>query len=458
MASFDPDQEAPLDLRAPAYLPDVHRLLPQSPDAEMGVLCAFLLCPNEVGEICSSSGVTPRSFYTPAHSIIFDLLMELRRGKQAIDFITLTQQLRNRDQLNMVGGASFITELFTFIPTAANARYYIDILQEKWKLREIITGCTDLASRSYDEQDNLAGIMDEAQGLLVRLTAEPRSDAGEKTMMENILEVQDRMEAIASNQQPSGLMTGLEDLDEELCGLHNGEVVVVSGTTGGGKSSLVHNIADHVGVDLNLPVMIFSYEMVRLWVTSRLIAARARINTKVMRSGKFNIDDATRYHRAVAELKDAKIFIEDNADMSVQQIRARARRRMSKSGLSLIIIDYIQKVRSETTKKNNSRQRDVAEVSDQVQKMAMELDVPVIALAQINKSHGEVREADDIVFDAKTVLKIRQDVVIPVEEEPDFVKRIIAIVKNNNGPLGNIPVTFQKPFVKFVNYVPEPKK
>ncbi len=177
------------------YLPDIHRLLPQSPDAEQGVLCSFLLSPREVGGLCVERGVSAECFHIPAHSGIFAVLLELWNAAKPIDFITLTQVLRDRNQLDQVGGAAFVTELFTFIPTAANAAYYIEILQEKWTLRRIITTCTEYAARSYDEQDNVPSLLDEVEQHINKIARE-RFQANSLSMKDQVMEAIESIEKL----------------------------------------------------------------------------------------------------------------------------------------------------------------------------------------------------------------------------------------------------------------------
>lgn len=434
---------------------DIHRLLPQDPAAEKGFLGSCLLAPKDMIPRIVEQGIGPELFHIPAHMTIFSSILDLWVSQKPIDFITLTAHMRDAGTLEICGGAALITDLFTFVPTAANAGYYTEILQEKFQLRRIIVGCTDLVGRAYDEQNELQGILDSAQALLLELTTDTKSDAKRKTMKDHLHASWERLMSIIEGGKSAGLTTGLKDFDYKLGGVHDGEVMVISGGGGGGKTALSFGIADHVAMVLKLPVQIFSYEMPARAATDRLICARGKINTMHMRTGRMSQEDVANYQKAHQELQDAPIFIEDNADMSVQQMRACARRQMSKTGLALIIVDYVQKVKSDTTKRNSSRQRDVAEVSDQIQKMAMELNIPVIALSQLN-AEGEVREATDIAFDAKTVIKInRVDEKVSVEDEDDNVERILRITKNNNGPTGRVYVTFMKPFVKFVDRAKE---
>ncbi|MEP6602235.1 MAG: replicative DNA helicase [Nitrospirota bacterium] len=429
---------------------DIHRGLPHSVEAEQGVLGSMLISPRDV--IAEAVGkINENHFYIPAHQTIYAVLVDLWSAGQGIDLITFTQVLRDRRLLDTVGGASLVTALFTFVPTAANVGYYLEIMRDKYILREIISVCTEMARRAYEEYEDAAGISALAQTALLKLTDVSARSSGGAQMSENVMLAMERMQDLLDKKNPSGLTTGLSDLDAKLGGLHPGEVIVIAGDTAGGKTTLAHNIADHVGVDLGKTVQIFSYEMPALMVTNRMLAARARVNTAAFQTGRFSATEFTKIEVASAKLAAAPIFIEDNPDMTIEQLRARARRLKSSKGTELIVVDYVQKVPSDQ-RRSDSRQREVAANSDALQKMAMELGVSVIVLSQLNED-GRVREARDIAFDAKTVLKIvRNSDSAEEEEEALTASRLIVIAKNSNGPTGAVRLTFVKQFTKFESF------
>lgn len=443
-----------------SYLPDIHRTLPVNSEAERGILGSILLAPSIMQE-CQDAGITTDSFHIPAHKVIWSLLKELCDENEPIDGIILVEILTNRRQLESVGGRSFIVEICTFMPTAANAGYYIAIVKEKATLRKVITECITLVARAYSDQDEVETIVEEMEKAAIEVTkqSEGKVKIVTPTMKDSYFEVLDRLDAIASGTLPSGLLTGLHDLDRKLGGFHNGELIVISGTKGGGKTSLAHNITDHVAIALKRPVLIWSYEMKRLWVTSRIIAARGRIDTEHIRCGTLTEMDMASLSRIGHEVTAAPITIHDNADTTLDEMRRISRKWKADTDGALIVVDYLQKIPHGKNGKD-SRQREVAQISDGLQKMAMELNIPIIALAQHNKN-GELREAEDIGFDAKTVLKIcrqQEDEDTPIEKEPVHVRRDIVINKNNNGGLGFIPVQFLKNFVKFVDLAREEKQ
>src|ERR1051325_9343435 len=206
-----------------SYLPDIHRLLPQAPDAERGVLCSFLLAPREIGGLCAEKLVKAEHFHLPAHAQIYATLLELWDANKPIDFITLTQLLRDRGQLDQVGGAAFVTELFTFLPTAANAGYYVEILQEKYTLREIIKVCTEYAARSYDEQDDVPNLLNDVEAKIFAI-AQDRFKEKTASMKDQVMQAIHAIEELYDRRGAiTGLPTGFAELDKMTDGLHKAE-------------------------------------------------------------------------------------------------------------------------------------------------------------------------------------------------------------------------------------------
>lgn len=424
----------------------MNRTPPHSVEAEQGCLGSMLIDRNAIGEALER--INEEYFYTPAHKTIYNALVELWRSGAQSDFITFTQVLRDRNILDVIGGASFITSLYTFVPTAANIVYYLDILQDKYILRGIIEVLTEGTRRAYEEQDDVNGLLDDTERKVLSI----RPGIGKNrtvSMSENLNRAVDRADAVMSGTAMAGLPTGIASLDSKLGGLHSGETIVITAETGGGKSACAHNIAEYVGLVLKKTVMIFSYELPALTVTNRIIACRAGINTEHIRKGKMTGLEMSMFMGAVEELREARITIDDNASTNLLQLQSKARRQFAdKDGLNLVIVDYAQKIPA-SGKKDRSRQQEIAENSDGLQKLAMELNIPIVVLAQRNLD-GTMREARDVAMDAKTVLKIvRENDDEAIEDEPNMAPRKIVIAKNNNGSLGVVKVMFNKPFVRF---------
>src|SRR5580698_7820805 len=249
------------DLQKVTYLPDIHRLLPQSPDAEQGVLASFLLMPREVGGLCAEKQIKTEHFHIPAHAQIYEVLLELWDANKPVDFITLTQLLRDRGKLDQVGGGAFVTGLFTFIPTAANASYYIEILQEKYTLREIIKVCTEYAARSYDEQDDVQNLLNDVEAKVFAIAQDRFRDKA-ASMKDQVMQAIHAIEELYERRGAiTGLPTGLAEFDKMTDGLHAAEMIIIAARPSMGKTALAMNIAEHIALEAKLPVGVFSLEM-----------------------------------------------------------------------------------------------------------------------------------------------------------------------------------------------------
>lgn len=423
----------------------IARTFPHNLEAEQGVLGSMLYGGHVIAE-CAER-ITADHFFSKPHQTIFLQIIEAWKEGQPTDLITFTEWLGKRKLLESVGGAGMVTGLFTFVPTAANVAYYLEIVIEKYKARQIIATCTELSRRAFEEQDDIEGLYSEAQATLLRFASMAGGKTRAVSMRENVSLAIERAEAVTMGTLPPALMTGLKDLDDKLGGLHDGEMIVVTGDSGGGKTSLSHNICAHVAIQLKKTVQIFSYEMNALTVTNRLIASIGGINTENIRRGKLTEGDYAAFQRAATQLSAANIFIDDDVNTTLTQLQAKARKLKASHDTALIVVDLIGKIPS-SGKATNSRQRDVAENSDGIQKLAMELGIPIIVLSQVNEE-GKVREARDVVHDAKTLLKIIREDNDPIEEEPLIAPRKIVIAKNNSGAVGTVNALFNKPFVRF---------
>jgi replicative DNA helicase len=448
-----------------SYLPDIHRLLPQSPEAEQGVLCSFLLSPRDVGGLCAEKLIKPEHFHLPAHGVIYGVLLELWDANKPIDFITLTQLMRDRSLLDQVGGAAFLTGLFTFLPTAANAAYYIEILEEKYTLREIIRVCTEYAARSYDEQDDVPNLLNDVEQKVFAIAQDRFKDrvASMKQMVVaaigSIQELYDRRGSI------SGLPTGFADFDKMTDGLHGAEMVVIAARPSMGKTAFAMNIAEHIAVDLKRAVAVFSLEMNAQQLVQRLLCSRARVNMGRIRDGFLSERDFPALQAAASKLAEAKIFIDDTSGLSILELRAKARRMKSQHDIAAIFIDYLQLLRSTSRRAQDNRQLEIAEISSGLKAIAKELNIPVVVLAQLNRNPeqrsgeskgrprlSDLRESGSIEQDADLVgLLVREEYYAESDDEKKESegKATLIIAKQRNGPVGDVPLTFLKEFTRF---------
>jgi len=454
------------DKRGPAakisYLPDVHRMLPQAPDAEQGVLSSFLLAPREVGALCAEKQIHAEHFHHPAHGIIYTQLLEMWDKNRPIDFITLTQELRDRSLLDQAGGAAFVTSLFTFLPTAANASYYIVIVQEKYTLREVIRVCTEYAARSYDEQDNVPNLLDDVETKIFAIAQERFKDKAasmKDQVMAAIGAIQDLYERRGGI---TGLPTGFPDLDKMTDGLHRAEMIVIAARPSMGKTALAMNIAEYIAVDQKMPVAVFSLEMSSQQLVQRLLCSRAKVNLQRVRDGFLAERDFPSLTAAASKLAESKIFIDDTAGLSILELRAKARRMKAQHDIQAIFIDYLQLLRSTSRRAQDNRQLEIAEISSGIKALAKELNIPIVVLAQLNRKAedraggkprlSDLRESGSIEQDADLVgLLVREEYYAEGDEEKKEAegKAELIIAKQRNGPVGEVKFTFLKEFTRF---------
>ena len=384
-------RKADYSQKSGSYLPDIHRLLPQSLDAEKGLLGSVLLSTSVLDDCVAQ--IDSKHFHLPAHQRLFDLLVEMRNSGKPIDLISVTQTLEDRKMLEEVGGAAVITDLLTFVPTAANADYYREILSEKHLLRQMISVCTEYAARSYDEQGDVRTLLDEVEGKVLAI-GDDRFRASLPTMKEMVNDAINSIELLIQNKGGiTGLPTGFPALDRMTSGLQESEMFVIAARPSMGKTALAMNIAEHVAIESNRAVAVFSLEMSASQLVQRMLCARARVNSKDLREGFVGKQQMGSIGTAAGLLTKARMFVDDTPGISILELRAKARRLQNREKISLIVIDYLQLLRSTSRRAQDNRQIEIAEISAGIKAMAKELRIPVIVLAQLNRN-PEQRSGD----------------------------------------------------------------
>ncbi|MGZ5503392.1 MAG: replicative DNA helicase [Chthoniobacterales bacterium] len=435
--------------------------MPHSVEAEQGVLGSMLISPREIiAEVVEK--ITEEYFYIPAHQTTYTVLVELWNAGQGIDLITFTQVLRDRNVLDAVGGASFVTSLFTFVPTAANVTYYLEIVREKYILRQIIAAATESVRRAYEEQDEVHALLDEVEQKIFAV-GEDRFKGQLPTMKEQVMGALESIEKLWERKGGiTGIPTGFHELDRMTNGLHDGEMIVIAARPSMGKTALAMNIAEHVAINGKLPVAVFSLEMSGQQLVQRLLCSRARVNLQKVREGFLPEHDFPKLTNAASKLAEAEIYIDDSAGLSILELRAKARRLKAQKNIQLIVIDYLQLLRSTTRRAQDNRQLEISEISAGIKGLAKELKIPVIVLAQLNRQPearsggkprlSDLRESGSIEQDADLVGLLVRPEIYEEDEEARAEKAgeaELIIAKQRNGPVGDIPLTFLKEFTRF---------
>src|SRR5436190_7218870 len=443
----------------------VDRLPPHSIEAEQGVLGCVLLSPNDkLGETIGAFKAGSEVFYDLRHRTIYELLVEMYDKKDAIDLITVQQRLKDRQQLEAVGGLPYLASLPDAVPSAANLDYYQDIVREKYLLRKMIQTCTDVVGRVYEHEGEVEALLDEVEKDILHIS-ESRVETETITIKDLVRTAIKTIEDYHQRQGAlTGLGTGFIDFDKMTSGMHGGEMIVIAARPSMGKTSLAMNIAEHVAVDQKLPVGVFSLEMTSESLVLRMLCSRSRVNLRNVREGFLAERDFPKLTGAAGKLANAPLFIDDTPGLSILQLRAKARRMWQQYGIKLFVIDYLQLLHS-TARRAENRQQEIADISNGVKALAKELKVPIIVLSQLNREIerekgraprlSDLRESGSIEQDADLVGLLYRAVKDGEEDESvnepsDAIPINLLIAKQRNGPANeDVHLTFLKTYTRF---------
>ena len=452
---------------AGAGLPQPHnvdRLPPHSIEAEQGVLGCVLLAPNEGLGICIEKFKKGSEvFYDLRHQVIFDLLAEMYDSKDPIDLITVQQRLKDKAQLDAVGGITYLAALPDCVPSAANLEYYLEIVREKYILRKMIQTCTGVVSRVYEHEGKVDGLLDEVERDVLKISEE-RVEATSFSMKDLVHRAINTIEEYHSRQgMLTGVGTGFHDFDKMTSGLHGGEMIVIAARPSMGKTSLAMNIVEHAVLEEKVPVGVFSLEMTAESLVLRMLCSRSRVNMRNVRDGFLAERDFPKLTGSAGKLATAPLYIDDTAGLSILQLRAKARRMYQQYGIKLIVIDYLQLLNASSSRIEN-RQQEIAQISNGIKALAKELNIPVIVLAQLNREMekdksrkprlSDLRESGAIEQDADLVALLykpeaEKDNEDGLTQENDALPVNLLIAKQRNGPTGDVHLTFFKGFTRF---------
>ena len=438
---------------------------PYSEDGEKGVLCSLLLSPQQVADLCLLQ-LRTEAFFIPAHRIIYDLVLEFHEKGKPVEFVALKQALSDRGRLDEIGGAEFLSHLYSFVPTAANAEYYIEIIRTKYILRRLIATCDKVSVRCRDNVEELEPLLDEAEREIFAVTGENVKTDLIPTK-ELVLDAIDQIEKLYENRgAPTGLPTGFVELDRMTGGLHPAEMIVVAARPSMGKTALAMNIAEHVALAAKKAVAVFSLEMSSQQLVQRLLCSRAKVDLQRLRDGFLSERDFPNLTAAAARLREAQLFIDDSAGISIGEMRAKARRLKSQHDIQLIVVDYLQLLRSTSRRAQDNRQLEISEISGGIKSLAKELGIPILVVAQLNRQPdarakeggrprlSDLRESGSIEQDADVVGLLVRPEYYEIDEDARQEcagEAELIIAKQRNGPTGEVTLTFLKQYTRFEN-------
>lgn len=431
---------------------------PQNLEAEQSALGAMLLDNDAIHRAIEL--VEPRDFYRESHRTIYESILHLYQRNEPADLVTVTSDLKTKGMLERVGGASYLSELVDAVATAANVASYCRIIREKAILRRLIEGASQIATGGYDNEVNIEEYVDRAEQLIFDV-ARDRTQQGfhpvkniVKDSFKTIEQLYERKELV------TGVASGFRDLDRLTAGFQKSDLVIVAGRPSMGKTAFALNAVENAAIESRKTCAVFSLEMSKEQLVQRMLCSHAEVDASKLRGGFLSESDWPKLTRAAGLLSEASIYIDDSPALSVLEIRAKARRLQRDQGVDLLVVDYLQLLRG-TVRSAESREREISEISRGLKALAKELNVPVIAVSQLNRGvesrHdkrpqlSDLRESGSIEQDADVVIFIYRDEMYN-QESPDQGKAEIIVGKQRNGPTGRISLSFRKQLTRFDNF------
>ncbi|MFJ7935421.1 replicative DNA helicase [Sporosarcina sp. NPDC096371] len=435
----------------------IDRIPPHNNEAEQSVIGAIFLEPQAL--ITAAELLISEDFYRIAHQKIFETMIILSDKGQAIDVVTVTEELSAKKELEDVGGISYLMEIANSVPTAANIAHYARIVEEKALLRRLIRVATSIVEDGYAREDEVEALLSEAEKKMMEVSN--RKNAGDFRHIKDVLvETYDNIELLHTRQgDVTGIPSGFTDLDKMTAGFQRNDLVILAARPSVGKTAFALNVAQNIATKTDENVAIFSLEMGAEQLVMRMLCAEGNIDAQVMRTGRLEAEDWRKLTMAMGSLSNAGIFIDDSSGIRVNEIRSKCRRLQQEHGLGMIIIDYLQLI-SGSGRAGENRQQEVSEISRSLKGLARELKVCVIALSQLSRGveqrqdkrpmMSDLRESGSIEQDADIVSFLyREDYYDKETENQNIIEIIIA--KQRNGPTGTVSLAFAKEYNKFVN-------
>ena len=445
------------------HLPDNLRIPPHSQEAEQAVLGGLLLNNEAWDEVAERVG--PKDFYRKEHRLIFQVVDQLVEEEKPCDRVTVSQALTHRGELDDVGGMTYLSDLARNTPSAANINAYADIVRERSILRQLIQVSHGIAEQSFNPKGTPSlEILDAAESAIFEIAEQQKKGSGPQDIKTVLKKAVDRIDELYKNKNSlTGLTTGFEELDKMTSGLQPSDMVVVAGRPSMGKTTFAMNLCENVALKAHKPVLVFSMEMPADAIVMRMLSSLGRINQTSIRSGRLDQDDWPRITSAIQMLSEQKFFIDDTPALSPLELRTRARRVARECGgqLGMIMIDYLQLMQVPGA---DSRVNEISEISRSLKGLAKELNCPVVALSQLNRSleqrpnkrpvMSDLRESGAIEQDADVIMFLYRDEVYNQDTTEKGIGEVI-IGKQRNGPIGTVRVAFRGEYLRFDDLAPE---
>lgn len=439
------------------------KTMPHNIEAEQSVLGAMFLSKYALQK--SIENLSPEVFYKDAHAKIFNVMSDLAESGSAIDITTVTAELDKRQELKQVGDVDYLSEIVNIVPSAANVDEYIKIVEEKAILRRLIETATEITTTGYSSKEDISTILDSAEKKILNVV-KTRKGTEFRTIQDVLFKTQADLEKLAqSHGEITGLPTGFYDLDKVTAGLHPNELIIIAARPAMGKTAFALNLATNIAINAKKTVALFNMEMGAEQLAVRMLSSVGQIEFNKLKNGRLEHNDWKRVNEAISRLADTKMYIDDTPGMTIAEIRAKCRRlASSEDGLDIVIIDYLQLI-SGGAKYAGNRQQEIAEISRSLKTLAMELEIPVIALAQLSRSVegrddkrpilSDLRESGSIEQDADIVAFLYRDDYYNKESAIDesTSKSEFIIGKHRSGPTTTINLIFRRNTSTFVNFI-----
>lgn len=434
---------------------------PQAPEVEMAVLGAMMIEKEAVPK--GIELLTPEAFYIKQHRLIFEAMQSLFEANEPIDTVTLYEELKKKGQIEDAGGAVYLSRLSQNISSAANIEYHAKIVLEKHILRGLITASMEIAQSAYEGSEDAFDLLDRAERQIFEIT-EAHMKKSYSQMNKAVIQAMEYIELIHSKKhQQFAVPTGFYQLDDMLGGFQKSDLIIIAARPSMGKTAFALSLARNAAVDHKVPTAIFSLEMATIQMVIRMICAEARLNAHLVRTGKLPNEEGPKLSRNIHKLSEAPIFIDDSPSQTILEIRAKCRRLKAEKKLGLIMIDYLQLMNASS--KMESREREISHISRSLKALAKELNIPVIALAQLNRAVesrtdkrpmlSDLRESGSIEQDADVVMFIHRPEYYGMKQDADgnSLEGVAEIIvgKQRNGPTGDVRLKFFKDYARFEN-------